>query len=224
MWKKFIELSESLKIIFEGHAGFGYGNEDWHENHYNMFFSSDRLELGHISIIDFRETKGMWMMHVAAFAKPDIPMPIYGFDVVCGKNKVTGCFHDLSPTVHTTDHDKALDDYQVLVKHFIPERTRPLPDWAKQIVSDSMIAAGNIQNEKEASTLAYFGRENLNRWFFHLNQMSRIHDDEIIQHHELGKMKYCFNQLQNQNSKNVMVSLGLEEDYVERFKSVQFPY
>ena len=34
----------------------------------------------------------------AIFPTLDNPAPIYGFDVIAGKNKMTGAFHDFSPS------------------------------------------------------------------------------------------------------------------------------
>ena len=217
-------LAKSLEVVFEGHCGFPYGTTGWAEGHVNKFFSNDKLDMGHISIIDMREEKGMWMMHVCAFAKPEYPMPIYGFDVICGRKKITGCFHDVSPTVDVPEVVKVTDEHKQLVNWFVPKRERPLPEWAQAIFSDKMIAAGNVTDDKEIENLANFGLKNLNNWFHHLDDAESYADLGVIKAHEEAKIKYCQNQLQNPNSKNVMISLGLEKDYVERFKNIQFPY
>ena len=223
-WERMTNLSESLEVVFEGHCGFPHGEDGWADGHINKFYSNDKLEMGHISIIDMREEKGMWMMHVCAFAKPEYPMPIYGFDVVCGRKKITGCFHDVSPTVNIPEVTKVTDEYEKMVGWFVPKRERPLPEWAQAIFSDKMIAAGNVADDKEIDQLAAFGLTNLNNWFKHLDEAEAYLDQEVILAHENAKSKYCYNQLQNPNSKNVMISLGLEKDYVERFKAIQFPY
>jgi hypothetical protein len=225
IWTKMINLSESLNIVFEGHCGLPKNKDiDWNESHINYFFESDKVDMGHISIIDMRETRGMWMMHVNAYAKPKYPMPIYGFDVVCGHKKITGCFHDMSPTVVTDQNKKVSEHFQKMTSRFNPKKERVLPEWAKNIFSNDMIAAGNVVQENEISTLAYFGLSNLNKWFEVLTYVKPCDDMEIIAAHMEAKSKYCYNQLQNPNSKNVMVSLGLGKEYVEEFKKVQFPY
>jgi len=211
-WDKFIDLSEELKKIFDKNAKRVDSDIMWHECHTNIFWKSPTLEMGHMSIIDMRPSKGMWMMHVNTYSVDDVPMPIYGFDVVCGKNKVTGCFHDMSPT-DAKDHP-VCRKFQERVAPFVPERTRPLPDWAKAIFSDSMIAAGNVKDEAEIDRLVSFGIENLKDWFEYVPFSAHIE----------GRRKYCENQLKNENSRNVMISLGLTEQYVDFFKIEQFPY
>jgi hypothetical protein len=43
------------------------------------------------------------MMHCCIFPHTHNSSPIYGFDVIAGKNKITGCFHDYSKT-NDADH------------------------------------------------------------------------------------------------------------------------
>jgi len=164
------------------------------------------------------------MMHVCAFARPEYPMPIYGYDVIAGKRKITGCFHDVSPTVSTDLTDEHYQDFHNLVKSYLPTKPRELPLWAKEIFSPSMIAAGNVTDKLEVKRLTQYGLDNLNRWFGFLERQEPCLDYDLIVAHENAKSKYCHNQLQNPNSKNVMISLGLDKDYVEQFKKIQFPY
>jgi hypothetical protein len=220
-WDKFIVLSEELKNIFSKHADLVADGRDWHEDHINYFFKNHMLEMGHISIIDRRETHGMWMMHVNTYTNEKYPMPVYGFDVICGKKKVTGCFHDMSPT---TPNHPVVKQYEDTVRGFVPVRTRPLPDWAKEIFTESMVAAGNVKDEVEIDRLVDFGIRNLKNWFEYASTLEPTDDVELSKQHNAGKAKYCHNQLMNDNSKNVMVALGLGEDYVKRFKGIQFPY
>lgn len=221
LWDKFIDLKEYASIMMEGFCGKAYGTEGWHQNHTNLFFSNEVVDLAHISVIDMRPERGMWMMHIACFSKPQYPMPIYGYDVVVGKGKVTGCFHDMSPTL---GYSPAENEFEQFVKHFVPKRSRELPQWAKEIFSRHMVVAGATNNPSEVDQLITMGKENLFTWFKHTVDLKPEIDGEIIAQHAAAQTKYCRNQLQNDNSKNVMVSLGLEEDYVERFKNIQFPY
>ena len=51
--------------------------------------------------------------------------PIYGFDVIAGKNKMTGAFHDFSPS---SDYDNPMiAGYKESVADFIPKKQRQLP-------------------------------------------------------------------------------------------------
>ena len=95
-WNEFIDFSEYLKTTMSGYCG--SPSVEVVDQHTNYYYASEKTDLAHISIIDMRESKKMWMMHVACYSKSEYPMPIYGFDVICGARKVTGCFHDMSPT------------------------------------------------------------------------------------------------------------------------------
>lgn len=221
IWDEFIDFSEYAQIMMEGHCG--KPSVTINGPHTDIRFSSKKTDLANISIIDCRETKKMWMMHVACFSKDDYPMPIYGFDIICGKNKVTGCFHDMSPT--SLNYSQASQDFITNVTPYIPKRTRELPPWAKEIFSDHMVVAGATDDSKEIKNLVHMGKENLHAWFKELDTLMNTTVDWVhLKNYKENRTKYCKNQLENTNSKNVMIALGLEEDYVNQFKKRQFPY
>lgn len=226
IWDHFIELEGYMSTMMEEFCGQPTHSLDLPTvgNHINKVYRSDKVDLAHISVIDMRAEKKMWMMHVACFAKPNFPMPIYGFDVIVGKNKVTGCFHDMSPTIPELLVSTAEQEFKQIVAPFIPKRERELPPWAKEIFSNSMVVAGATNEISEIKNLCFMGRENLSSWFSELDEKQENHLPNIAQSYNDALSKYCYNQLQNTNSKNVMVSLGLEEDYVNNFKKQQFPY
>lgn len=221
-WNEFIDFSEYLKTTMSGYCG--SPSVEVVDQHTNYYYASEKTDLAHISIIDMRESKKMWMMHVACYSKSEYPMPIYGFDVICGARKVTGCFHDMSPTT-SGYYSKASEDFKANVAPFIPKRTRDLPPWAKEIFSDHMVVAGATDDVTEIKNLVHMGKENLHAWFKELTGNFPLQSDHArIVDYSHNRAKYCKNQLENTNSKNVMVSLGLEEDYVNQFKKRQFPY
>tara|TARA_R110000868_G_scaffold30953_3_gene113875 strand:+ start:18187 stop:18867 length:681 start_codon:yes stop_codon:yes gene_type:complete len=225
LWDKFIELEGYMSTMMEGFCGFPTNpRQQDHPSHTNKFYRSDKVDLAHISVIDMREEKKMWMMHVACYAKPNYPMPIFGFDVIVGKNKVTGCFHDMSPTVKHLLDSTAESEFKKTVGPFVPKRERELPQWAKEIFSDNMVVAGATNEPREIENLCHMGRENMFSWFSEIEVREPVYMPNIVQTYNAALTKYCDNQLKNTNSKNVMISLGLEEDYVTRFKRIQFPY
>jgi len=226
IWDHFIELEGYMSTMMEGFCGLPIDSVNLPStgNHINKVYRSNKVDLAHISVIDMREEKKMWMMHVACFAKPNFPMPIYGFDVIVGKNKVTGCFHDMSPTLGSLLPSIAFEEFKQTVAPFIPKRERELPPWAKEIFSNHMVVAGATDEPKEIQNLCHMGRENMYSWFSEIDAKEANHFPNIVQTYQLALSKYCHNQLQNTNSKNVMVSLGLEEDYVNNFKKQQFPF
>jgi phycocyanobilin:ferredoxin oxidoreductase len=219
MWDEFIHLEKWFHGHLDLHAERYDNGEEYEPFHTNKFYQSDKLELGHISIIDKREEKGMWMMHVAAFAKPEYAMPIFGFDVICGKKKVTGCFHDISPTAGLPAHCTKF--LKLCKQQLNPTKPRELPPWAKEIFSENMIAVGQ-PTEDEISLIKEMAGAALGSWMGELQDKQA--DKQYVTAHETAKAKYCENQLKNDNSRNVMVALGMDEQYVKKFKRIQFPY
>ena len=102
-------------------------------------------------------------MHVCIFPDLKNTAPIYGFDVIAGKNKMTGAFHDFSPSADP-DHPM-IQGYYESVEHFVPEKQRELPEWAKNIFTGKMLAAGNVKSEEEATEIIRIAVDNLKAYF-----------------------------------------------------------
>jgi phycocyanobilin:ferredoxin oxidoreductase len=176
----------------------------------NRVWTSDRYRRAHVDVVDARETKGLWMMHCCIFPHVHNPAPIYGFDVVAGKNKITGCFHDYS---------SAGDSEHPMMEWFADEaqklswnKTRKLPDWAERIFSPSMIAAGNVSDEEELEQIFAIARTTLDHYLLTVAETNNTANDTTA-----AQNYYCENQKQNPHTPRVMVSLGLSEEDVTVF-------
>jgi len=224
IWDKLIECKDEIIDVFEEHAeeieepglsAFNQPDNGW----INRVWSNDSVRRAHIDVVDARESKGLWMMHVCCFPNLNNDAPIYGFDVIAGKNKMTGAFHDFSPS-STFDHPM-IDGYKESVEDFIPKKQRELPQWAKNIFTDKMLAAGNVNTEEEAVAIIQIALDNLRAWFSEVPQFNgQGQRDEVI----AAQNYYCHNQQQNPHTANVMKSLGLPEDDVEVFcRDMLFP-
>ena len=223
IWDKLIECKDEIIDVFEEHAeeieepglsAFNQPDNGW----INRVWSNDSVRRAHIDVVDARESKGLWMMHVCCFPNLNNDAPIYGFDVIAGKNKMTGAFHDFSPS-SAFDHPM-IDGYKESVEDFIPKKQRELPQWAKNIFTDKMLAAGNVK-EDEAGPIIDIALSNLRAWFDEVPQFNgQGLRDEVI----AAQNYYCHNQQQNPHTANVMKSLGLPEDDVEVFcRDMLFP-
>ena len=179
----------------------------------NRVWANDHVRRAHIDVVDVRESKGLWMMHVCCFPQLHNGAPIYGFDVIAGKRKMTGAFHDFSASSGGEDHPLC-DWYHDAVKDFVPSKQRELPQWAKNIFSDSMIAAGNVDKEEEAVAICELAVNNLKVWFESVPEYSGEQPTDFT----AGCQDfYCHNQQQNPHTPRVMKSLGLNEADVDEF-------
>lgn len=173
----------------------------------NKTWRSDKFRRAHIDVVDAREAKRLWMMHLCIFPSLQSGAPIYGFDIISGPTKVTGAFHDFSP-VNKDDH--ALKFFSDVSSAVSWSKQRELPDWAKAIFSKNMIAAGNIQSEKEIEQLCSLVEANTN-WY--VNTMTVNHDMPSSYAHN----KYAYFQKQNPHTPRTMKALGLDEADVDFF-------
>ena len=217
IWSKLIECQNEIINIFNdkateiNEAGLDYFNRP--DNGWiNRVWANDYVRRAHIDVVDARDSKGLWMMHVCIFPTLDNPAPIYGFDVIAGKNKMTGAFHDFSPSADP-DHPM-IDGYRESVEHFVPEKQRELPQWAKNIFTDKMLAAGNVKTDEEATEIIRIALDNLRAYLNEVGETKGEGDRTIV---AASQDYYCHNQQQNPHTSAVMKSLGLPEEDVDRF-------
>lgn len=185
----------------------------------NRVWANDSVRRAHIDVVDARDTKGLWMMHVCVFPQLHNNAPIYGFDVIAGKNKMTGAFHDFSPSIEH-NHDM-IQGYYDSVEDFIPKKQRDLPEWARNIFTEKMLAAGNVNTEEEAVAIIDIALNNLVAYFEEISEYDYTADhDEVAKAHNW----YCYNQQQNPHTPKTMKSLGLPEEDVDVFcRDMLFP-
>ena len=225
LWDKLIQSQKDIINIFDkeckeieepGMDHFNQPDGGW----INRVWANDNVRRAHIDVVDARESKGLWMMHVCVFPNLDNNGPIYGFDVIAGKNKMTGAFHDFSASSGGEKHP-LVDWYKDAVANYIPSKKRELPEWAQNIFSSSMIAAGNVRTDEEATAIVDLAINNLKVYFDSIGQYSdTAKKDDTIK----AQNYYCSNQTMNPHTPRVMKSLGLKEQDVEKFcTDILFP-
>ena len=216
IWNRLIDCQNEIIEIFEKNAteydepGLAHFNNDtW----VNRVCANDSVRRAHIDVVDARESKGLWMMHVCLFPQLDNDGPIYGFDVISGKNKMTGAFHDFSASSGGEDHPM-IEGYKEAVADFIPSKQRQLPEWATNIFTDKMLAAGNVRSEDEAVAIIELALDNLRAYFDEIGEFDGTGDRDLT---IAAQNYYCHNQQQNPHTPRTMKSLGLDEADVDRF-------
>jgi phycocyanobilin:ferredoxin oxidoreductase len=176
----------------------------------NRVWTGELYRRAHVDVVDARETKGLWMMHCCVFPHTNNPAPIFGFDVIAGKNKITGCFVDYSPT---SDQNHPMCEWfagEVAKLEWRKERT--LPDWAQRIFSPSMVAAGNVQDLHELAQIRELAEMCVYNYTETVMETAgKVPDNTFEQNY------YAQNQKQNPHTPRVMVSLGLSEEDVRVF-------
>lgn len=178
----------------------------------NKVWASARYRRAHIDVVDARETKGLWMMHCCVFPHLDNPAPIFGFDVIAGRNKITGCFIDYSPT--TEPEHPMIDFFADEVRKYEWHKPRTLPEWAQRIFSPYMVAAGNVSDETELEQIGTLASAVTAHYLENVDGSKGCGSVEKIKE---AQNYYAQNQKQNPHTPKVMTSLGLNEDDVRVF-------
>jgi len=213
VWNTLIEIQQLLETKFNqtGVEVFEPGMDRFNQPGWvNRVWASDRYRRAHVDVVDARDTKGLWMMHCCIFPHVTDPSPIYGFDVIAGKNKITGCFHDYSKA-GDPDHPM-MQWFADYVSRLEWRRVRELPEWATNIFSPSMVAAGNVQNEEELAQIIAMAKDTVEHYLSTVGEtLGQAENTTAAQNY------YAQNQKQNPHTPRVMVSLGLSEDDVQHF-------
>ena len=213
VWDTLINIQSLLETNF-GRTGteiFEPGMDRFNQPGWtNRVWTSDSYRRAHVDVVDARDKKGLWMMHCCVFPHTHNPAPIFGFDVIAGKNKMTGCFIDYS---QTGDPDHPMIQYfGEEVSRYEWFKKRELPDWAKRIFSPYMVAAGNVSDESELAQLSSLSSILVNHYLECVGETNNT-----VENTTEAQNYYCDNQKQNPHTPKVMASLGLNEDDIRVF-------
>lgn len=179
-------------------------------------FTSPNFRRAHLSIVDARDTKKIWMMHCCIFPHLTDPSPIFGFDIIAGPTRASGAFQDFS-CGGDVDH-LMMKWFSRRAEQAAWKRERELPEWGQRIFSKDMVAVGNL-DDLELYKFIRFGLENLDYYLSHVGATQGQRLDTTTKQNY-----YCENQKLNPHTPRFMSSLGLTELQASKFMNeVLFP-
>lgn len=216
LWNKIIELSTNIESKFKL-TGQRIKETEENYNWYNAIYNSDRYRRAHIEIVDMRESHKIYILHSTVFPHFNDCSPIWGFDVICGPNKITGAFHDFS-NAGNPDHEM-YHWFANYTSNLAWNKKRELPEWAKKIFSPAMIAAGNLHSEIEIDQLATTVVESLEYYLSNVGLSQESGSD-----FHMAQNRYCYYQKQNPQVVNSMIAMGIKKEIIEKFiNEILFP-
>lgn len=210
IWDKLIECEQKIiaKCDSLGDETFDDPEFDW----LNRVFKGEHFRRAHIDSVDARATKGLYMTHICVFPNFDNDAPIYGFDIIAGKNKVTGAFHDYSP-VMDSNHPMC-NLFRDCVENLEWKKQRELPPWAQAIFSKHMVAASNVRID-EMDQVVTMALNNLDMYFDELPKYTHDRFDQSLIKDQQNR--YCHYQKQNPHTPKAMEALGLDPVDIKHF-------
>jgi hypothetical protein len=174
----------------------------------NRIFRGDRFRRGHLEVLDVIEQKKMWIMHICIFPHLDDSSPIFGFDVICGANKITGVFLDFSMADENHPMNKW---FRNRTADLVWKKDRELPDWGKRIFSPNMIAAGMVNTDNELEQVIDAAKDCM---IYYLNNVGwTVGNMNYASNHNT----YCINQKQNVHTSRFLVNCGYKEEDIKNF-------
>jgi phycocyanobilin:ferredoxin oxidoreductase len=184
----------------------------WNTRSYtNCWFRRANLD-----IIDAIESKKLFMMHLCVFPHTYDSAPIYGFDIIAGTNKVTGAFLDFSPIGDHAYNPWFLD----FVEPTRWSKPRELPEWARNIFSPHMVAAGNINTDFEMDVILELSKKSLLHYVDNIakHRPAMKYEDMVAQYDFTDKQNYyCQQQKQNPHTPRVLSSLGFGSEEIHDY-------
>lgn len=213
VWDTLIDIQHLLEDSFNktGTEIFEPGMDRFNQPDWvNRVWSGNSYRRAHVDVVDARETKGLWMMHCCIFPHTHNPAPIYGFDVVAGRNKITGCFHDYSAA--GDKQHPMMEWFADYVSNLEWRKVRELPEWATNIFSPSMVAASNVQDSEELEQIIAMAKDTLAHYLSTVAETNNTAADTTFEQNY-----YAINQKCNPHTPRVMTSLGLNEEDVHVF-------
>ncbi len=178
----------------------------------NRVWTSEDYRRAHVDVVDVRDSKGLWMMHCCVFPHLDNDGPIFGLDVIAGKNKITGYFHDYSPT-SLASHEM-IDAFGDEVAKLEWRKPRELPEWAQAIFTEHMVAAGNVSSTEELDQLLELSFASTDDYLESIGAYNGVANSEDG---KTAQNRYAHYQKQNPHTPKTMTSLGLDEEDVRIF-------
>jgi len=215
VWDALVAVQERMIATFNesGTEVFEMGMSQFNRpNWVNRVWTSESYRRAHVDVVDVRESKGLWMMHCCIFPHIHNPGPIFGLDVIAGKNKITGFFHDYSSSVDP--QHEMINQFGVEADSLEWKKTRVLPEWAKAIFSPHMVAAGNINKQDEIDQLVAMSFKSVDAYLSSISKTNNTADVAAVKD---GQNRYAHYQKQNPHTPRTMISLGLSESDVTTF-------
>ena len=215
VWDTLIKIQDRLMERFEetGTEVFEPGMDRFNQPGWiNRVWSSDNYRRAHVDVVDVRESKGLWMMHCCVLPRLDNNGPIFGLDVIAGKNKITGFFHDYSRSI-TAEHPM-IEAFGDEVAKLEWRKQRELPEWAQAIFSPHMVAAGNVSKTDELDQLLELSFDSIDAYLAEIGLFNNQADADEV---KAAQNRYAHYQKQNPHTPRTMVSLGLDEEDVRVF-------
>jgi len=174
----------------------------------NRILRSDRFRRAHLEVLDVRDTKKMWIMHICIFPHLDDSSPIFGFDVICGENKITGVFLDFSCA---DEHHPMNIWFKETTKDLVWKKDRELPDWGKRIFSPNMVAAGMVNTDEELEQVISVARKCFTYYIHNVGNTLVNYENSSSHNH------YCVNQKQNIHTRRFLLNCGYNQQDVDIF-------
>jgi len=175
----------------------------------NKRYVSEAFRIAHIERYSDRALE---VLHITCFPNITCGNPIFGFDIVTTDKKVLAAFLDYSPIIN---------DFQLKESKVSFGVNYPLPDWAKLIFSDKVVAV-IPQNDDDLKNLIEY---TLDSFQYYLKSLSGEIVRDINEIKTIAEKQNFYSEQQQKNERtfNVLKAKLGEEQAKEFMETILFP-
>lgn len=215
--KTLLSVFDELKQITSKHAKLSTikskaGSSEW----INLKFDTSSIRYGHLEYFKADNDK-VEVVHSTCYPQFNIPLPIFGFDIIALNKKITGIFCDVTPSPH--DHPilrSILSSYYNAHKNLI----RTLPEWAGFFSPQFLAVSPDEQNWKNISEQC----ENLfEKYLIYSNKITENLNKKESELHKENQNNYSRQQQKNTKTMKALSAYIGEEAAKTFVEKVLFP-
>lgn len=182
----------------------------------NLRFETNKIRYGHLEYFKADNDK-VEVVHSTCYPHFNIPLPIFGFDIIALNKKITGIFCDITAVPHDhKDLRSILSAYHNNHRSFI----RTLPEWAEFFSPHFLAVSPNESNWEIISEQC----ENLfEKYLVYSERVTEILSKKLSLDHKKGQNNYSLQQQKNTKTMKALAAYIGESKAKDFVETVLFP-
>jgi len=207
IWDRLRQLASDIEEVFNKNlASYTDPRLKVFDGWSDKLWKSDTIRKAHLKIIEpgTKHNGKLWLLHINVYPQPWMNLPILGFDVVSGPNKISGSFMDFSPVAE--EKHPYVSYFEGLTSEVSWKKERELPPWALEIFSPHIVAAGGITEGEELEKFCEIGLAAVQ---FYISGLSSATYQDGNHDYLPAQNLYCHNQKKNVQLHRSIASMGI---------------
>lgn len=179
---------------------------------FEQTWQDQSIENAHVNCIDARNNHNLFMMKLCIFPRFHNNSPIYEFNFVAGKDRISNIFHDFAP-IADTEHP-LLEEFQKNTQEFTLKNPKNLSEWAQKIYSNKAVYSTSVNDVIEAEKIFHAALYNLESYINSIEKYNHCEYQDIVKR---SQDFFCNQKLENSDGVKQLEKLGLSKQESQKF-------